>query len=494
MPEPTPPFAIAEPLSAEPPPVEAPGRTAGRLGMLARWLHEGSRTALLLRARWDDLHAHPGMIVSLLAFSLLLMLGLQRLWVIGPASFNWQPLLAGWLAPAATAWACYALLHRSDSREPSGAPSAAHLFCLLLAQGCLLTAAYGLLWAILIHAGDGVPPLRPKLLWAMWIGIWLWLGAAQTLALWRGTRRKAWALAATVALLALGMLESGSKHDTLWIADASAAPSPYPAPRQLKLTQEIMEQQPAVLSRHLQALQAQRPGVVDLYALTFAPYAHEDVFRRESGMVAEVMEQRFDTAGRSLQLVNHVDTVGEWPWATPLNLQRAIQRIAGLMDRDEDVLFIHLTSHGAKNGELAAQFGPLTVDMVTPQKLKAWLDEAGIRHRVISVSACFSGSWIAPLEDDGTLVMTAADAEHTSFGCGRQSELTYFGRAIYDEQLRTQTRSFEQAHAAARPLIDQRERAAGKDDGYSNPQLAVGKAIGERLERLRQRLESDRSG
>jgi hypothetical protein len=125
---------------------------------------------------------------------------------------------------------------------------------------------------------------------------------------------------------------------------------------------------------------------------------------------------------------------------------------------------------------------------VTPRQLRQWLDEAGIRHRVISVSACYSGSWIEPLRGDDTLVMTASDAEHTSYGCGRHSELTYFGRAVFDEQLRRETRSFEEAHAAARPLIDQREQAAGKTDGYSNPQIAAGEGARRQIGRLLARL------
>ena len=212
-------------------------------------------------------------------------------------------------------------------------------------------------------------------------------------------------------------------------------------------------------------------------------------FKRESALVDAVMQQRFGAGGRSLQLVNHRDTARDWPWATPLNLRRAIKRMAELMNAEEDVLFIHLTSHGARNGELAAEFAPLTLESVTPQQLKAWLDEAGVRHRVISISACYSGSWIAPLAGPGTLVMTAADAEHTSYGCGRGSELTYFGRAVFDEALR-QTWSFEQAHATARKVIDQRERAAGKDDGYSNPQIAMGEALRPRLAALAARLDA----
>lgn len=60
---------------------------------------------------------------------------------------------------------------------------------------------------------------------------------------------------------------------------------------------------------------------------------------------------------------------------------------------------------------------------------------------------------------------------------------------MYDEQLRDKTRSFEQAHNAARSVIKQREIDAGKDDGYSNPQISVGAAIRARLARLEQQLQ-----
>ena len=127
-------------------------------------------------------------------------------------------------------------------------------------------------------------------------------------------------------------------------------------------------------------------------------------------------------------------------------------------------------------GSPPADWPPIALDPVTPAELRSWLDAAGISYRVVSVSACYSGSWIAPLAGPNTLVMTASDAEHTSYGCGRRSELTYFGRALYDEQLRHHTLSFERAMAAARPLIEQREIEAGKSDGYSNPQIALGDA------------------
>lgn len=120
---------------------------------------------------------------------------------------------------------------------------------------------------------------------------------------------------------------------------------------------------------------------------------------------------------------------------------------------------------------------------MTPQLLKKWLDDAGVKWRVISVSACYSGSWIEPLAGDGTLVMTAADADHTSYGCGRRSPLTFFGQAMYVDAL-YETRSFTAAHAQARRLVEAREVKAGKKDGYSNPQIRVGEGVRPVLERL----------
>jgi hypothetical protein len=48
---------------------------------------------------------------------------------------------------------------------------------------------------------------------------------------------------------------------------------------------------------------------------------------------------------------------------------------------------------------------------------------------------------------------------------------------MYAEQLRTSTRDFERAHAIAREVIRQREIEAGKTDGYSNPQIAMGEDV-----------------
>ena len=61
-----------------------------------------------------------------------------------------------------------------------------------------------------------------------------------------------------------------------------------------------------------------------------------------------------------LRLVNHATTTQELPWATPLNLRRAVEALAARMDRERDVLVLYMTSHGARDFKLAAAHWPLT--------------------------------------------------------------------------------------------------------------------------------------
>lgn len=469
-------------------PVPAPAR-APRAGVLAAcdWLHEGARSALFLAPRWERLAASPWQ----LAFQMLLHLGLgvllERLSIAGEASFSWRALLAGWSATILTAWLCYLI-----GSERSDAPGAAPLYTLVLAQASLFTLLISGVYFALLHTGAvGEQEVWPN--WLVWSIPLLWAFLARLVVLLRAARALA-SVRAVLTLVLVSLVAVLEYH-------LDPAPNPWQDAAQAKaeaeagdtqepfaLSQEMMEAQLPLLGEQIDALTPQRPGVIDMYTITFAPYQGEEVFRRESMMVAAVMAQRFDAGGRGLQLINHRDTAGQLPWATPLNLRRAIDGIGAVMDRDEDVLFIHLTSHGAADGELAASFWPIEVEPVLPPELKAWLDEAGIAYRVLSISACYAGNWIAPLAAEGTLVMTASDADHTSFGCGSKSDLTFFGRAMYDEQLRATTRSFTEAHAAARKIILRRETEAGKDDGYSNPQIKAGARIVQVLERMNKRL------
>ncbi len=240
-----------------------------------------------------------------------------------------------------------------------------------------------------------------------------------------------------------------------------------------------------VLDEALDALERERPGIEDLYFVGTAGYAAEDVFMNEVGLATELMRTRFDAGGRSVSLVNNPRTVLALPVASVTSLSRTLKAVAEVMDRDEDVLFLYISTHGSAAHHLALEFWPLDLDDLTPEVLKAMLDEAGIRWRVIAISACYAGGFIEPLADPRTLIITAADAKHQSFGCGADSELTWFGKAYFDEALR-QTYSFTKAFESARGAIARRERDKGFEP--SNPQMVVGAEIAAKLDRMERRF------
>jgi tetratricopeptide (TPR) repeat protein len=102
------------------------------------------------------------------------------------------------------------------------------------------------------------------------------------------------------------------------------------------------------------------------------------------------------------------------------------------------------------------------------------LNDTMVRHRVVIVSACYSGVFIRPLADPDTLIITAADADHPSFGCRNGNDWTYFGDAFFNTALR-RTSNLREAFALASPLIRKRELQNHYDP--SNPQMAGGENI-----------------
>jgi len=469
------------------------------------WMREGLRAALFLAPRTGAAAPTPWQLLVLSLISGALLLGAARLQVVGPAQFS----MRGWLTPMWSslvllwlAWWAMAPAQRAPTPAPElGVPGPSGG----LAAWYVLSAWAPLAPLLVLYVLMGLAVHQPALwngtvasilFWVAYGVLTVWVLATLVVVSARFIRSRVRTAVFGVAMavvVGVGMWQFQDQpweEDALAVADASADGAQPPEPAQLALSQGLFENQQLLWQQQVDALLPQRPGVVDVYGLVFAPYADENVFRRESTMVNTLLQERFDAQGRVLHLLNHAETAETHPWATPENLQRAIAALAARMDREHDVLVIYMTSHGARNHELAAAHWPLQVPPVTPEMLRAALDESGIRNRVIAVSACFSGGWIEPLATDSTLIMTAADATHTSYGCGRLSELTFFGRAVFHEQLR-QTHSFTEAFAKAVPLIQQREVEAGKADGFSNPQIRVGQQIALVLQALEQRLQTE---
>ena len=164
--------------------------------------------------------------------------------------------------------------------------------------------------------------------------------------------------------------------------------------------------------------------------------------------------------------------------AEQLGTGHAVLQALPDLPKDRMVLVLLLTSHGSHDDGIAVVNGGLPLNDLQPDDLRSALDESGIKWRVIIVSACYAGIFVDPLKSDSTLVITAADADHTSFGCADDRDLTYFGEAFLRDALPSAP-SIEAAFTRARALIATREKAEKLTP--SNPQMFVGPAIRQKL-------------
>ena len=280
----------------------------------------------------------------------------------------------------------------------------------------------------------------------------------------------------TAAVVGWPAHANGPGH-ALWVR----APDPDAVARQAAVAaaagESLLYSQPDVLARTLEGVLPRRPGRPNLYLVSVAGYAEQDVFMREVVSIDTLFAERFGTTGRSIKLINSRATMTDTPLATRTSLARALDKVGSVMDRDEDILFLFLTSHG-RPARLSIVFHPLSLADLTPAELSRMLDDAGIRYRVIVVSACYSGSFVDALRNDDSLVITAAASDRNSFGCSNEADFTWFGKAFFDEALRNHG-SFMDAFDAALPVIAGREKAEGYEP--SRPQRAAGANILPRL-------------
>jgi hypothetical protein len=120
-------------------------------------------------------------------------------------------------------------------------------------------------------------------------------------------------------------------------------------------------------------LAAGRPGLADVFFLGFAGVGEQKVFAEELRLSERVVTERYGAAGRSLLLVNDRRDRDTWPLATVHGLKRALLRLGERMDRDEDVLFLMLTSHGSGEPSLSVSTGmwPLQASTGEPSRRRS---------------------------------------------------------------------------------------------------------------------------
>jgi hypothetical protein len=226
-----------------------------------------------------------------------------------------------------------------------------------------------------------------------------------------------------------------------------------------------------LMGNALSAVQPQRPGRQDVYLISASLWG-DPVFEREATQTEEILRNHLGAEGRSIILSAGGNGARNYPAAGPGNIAAAIGHIGSVIDPNEDLVVIFITTHGQPDGVAAIREHNRMLGGLRPANLAAMLSQANIRNRVVIVSACFSGAFIAPLANDNSVIITAAAPDRSSFGCQPQNNWTFFGDAYFNRTVRNgddMIRAFD----GAKRLIETWEREQNLSPP-SNPQIFVG--------------------
>ena len=376
-------------------------------------------------------------------------------------------------------WACYLLLGLTGcaliARAQSRSAPTRQLLVPALAVAPFVLA---LLWL----AGD-VPFVAQRPIAAAIVALfYLVLLALRVVGAAFGPVRTPPALVAVLLVLASPWIVGFLNLDTrLWVAEEDEQSQAQAQDAdEAEDTEALFYDQPARIAAAVTRVRPAPPGEAGVYFVGFAGDGGQAVFRREAQFASEVFGERFGSSERSVLLINDIDDRNSWPLASVSGLAQTLKVLAPRMKTDEDVLVLFLTSHGSEDG-LEIENGSLPLAQLSPGDLRQALDAAGIRWRVLVVSACYAGVFLDELKSDTTAIITAADATHSSFGCEEDRDLTWFGEALLKDSL-PGSASLEAAFHKAATLIARREDS--EHQTHSNPQLYVGPLMRRKLAEL----------
>lgn len=243
--------------------------------------------------------------------------------------------------------------------------------------------------------------------------------------------------------------------------------------------------QATLLEQQLDALVAGNPEVIEAYFVGVAGDGSQSVFQREITALNQYARHNLGTANRSVLLINDHDTADQIPMATAASLQKSLRRVANKMNPEQDILFLYMTSHGSDDHRFYINHDSLDLPTLPAKTLGNILKGLPIKWKVIVVSACYSGGFIPHLQDENTMVITAASSSRKSFGCSDDADMTYFGRAFIQESL-PNAASFSEAFDMAEKLVTRWEDE--EEFRNSQPQIWRPQAILDYLKKWRRQL------
>lgn len=240
--------------------------------------------------------------------------------------------------------------------------------------------------------------------------------------------------------------------------------------------ERVYSNQEGLVQLALDKVRASEEGVAETYFVGFGSSDAQDVFENEVKLVEAQFREQLGAEGRTAMLINSRNTIDDLPLANGRNLAAVLSGIGRKMG-PEDLLVLHMTSHGSRKHRFDVSFKPFRLRDLSAERIGEIVDGANLPWRVVVVSACFSGGYIEALKSPRTMVITAASARRESFGCENGRDYTYFGEAFYRDSLTDG--DYSAAFRRAVALVRKRERSKGFR--HSRPQLWVGEEIEDKL-------------
>ena len=155
-----------------------------------------------------------------------------------------------------------------------------------------------------------------------------------------------------------------------------------------------------------------------------------------------------------------------YPGALQADPRMIAVTLDALASRTSGGCLLYFSSHGSPQGMV------LDGTILNPYGLARALDQiCGTRPTVVIVSACYSGVYVPALQARNRMVITAARADRTSFGCGQDDKYPYFDTCVI-QNLRS-VHGFPELADRVRDCVAKREYDTGMSPP-SEPQVSIG--------------------
>jgi hypothetical protein len=157
-------------------------------------------------------------------------------------------------------------------------------------------------------------------------------------------------------------------------------------------------------------------------------------------------------------------------------LDGVLSAVAGMRPAPGQGCLVFATSHGVRHEGLYLSMGN---DVLTPRELDhALLGGCGSAPTIVVVSSCFSGSFVQPpMRRANRIILTAARADRTSFGCGAGRVYTVFDQCLLSALDREST--WKMAYISVKHCVSAEERR--QDVTPSEPQAWFGAKVADTL-------------